>query len=173
MNGVHKMTEDFKDSFIKPTFKPKFFSEYSMGALDFNRFDYWIREADKWGAIIDSKDIPDLYEVQQYFAAINCLFRNWKAIIALKQIQEEYMIKIGEARSMKRIWEDNYKIGNPMNKKFILKLTDLLGEIHTKLMETKQIIGLGIAVKRSMSIQERIKRGVRGHKDDFDDLPEA
>ena len=39
-------------------------------------------------------------------------------------------------------------------------------------MEVKQLIGLGIMVKRKMNMKDRIKAGVRGIND-MSDLPEA
>lgn len=155
------------------TYRPKFYSEYSMGSLDFERFNYWIKEADMWNAKINAKLVPELAEIQGFFSALFVLFTNWKAIIALPQIQEEYMKLFEDAKKMKRTWERNVKMGIHVGDNVAIQLGDLLCHIHIKLMETKQIIGLGIAVKKNLSIQERIKKGVRGSKDDFSDLPEA
>lgn len=156
----------------KPGFRPKFVSEYSMGNLDFDRFDKLIRFVEHWSAVINSTDVPKLEMIQNFFSGLVNLYDNWRVLISVKTTKEDLDKKVKKCRESKRRWESNVKNGMPFSKKSILSLVDDLMAIKTKLMEIKQVIGLGIVVRRNMSTQERIKSGMkRGSK--FEGLPEA
>ena len=58
-----------------------------------------------------------------------------------------------------------------MNPATIFEIIDILDDIHTKLMSLKQMIGLGIVVRRNWSTKEKIKRGMGLNKDKFEGLP--
>lgn len=156
----------------KPEFKPRFLSEYSMGELDFRRFDDWLKWIEKYSGEINSSHIPDLLPCQHYFAGLNVLYKQWRPIMAIPAVQKELDQAIETAKGLKRTWERNKKNNVPFSEVKILEFVDVLDKIHTKLMEIKQVIGLGIVVKRNLSTKEKIKRGVRGDRD-FSNLPEA
>ena len=161
-----------EDSLNKPIFKPKFKSEFSMGELDFHRFDLWLGKADETSAIINSCIVPDIEMVQAYFSQLNVLYKSWRALISSQVVKQEIDDNIQKAKHMKRVWEESNQMGNPVNNHYILDLVDLLDSIHTKLLDVKQVIGLGIVVKRTFSTKEKIKYGIRP-RTDFSDLPEA
>lgn len=162
------MQEDFN----KPGFKPKFQSEFSMGEYDFKRFDTWLGRSELTSATINSQELPSLELVQQYFAELNVLYKSWRSLIAIPKIIEEIDGKIKEAKKEKRKWEQSRITGVEFNKIAVFKLVDSLDEIHTKLLDIKQKIGLGIVVKKNMSMHEKIKYGIKP-KRDFINLPEA
>jgi len=62
----------------------------------------------------------------------------------------------------KRIWERSEISGQLVNLKIITEFVDILNEFYKDLMKMKQLIGLGIPVKRNLSATERIKMGMRG-----------
>ena len=158
--------------FNKAAWKPRFQSEFSMGELDFQRFDLWLGRAELSSATINSCEVPNLEQVQRYFSELNILYKSWRSLISSTDIKKELDDKIDEAKHQKRIWEQSITSGNPTNKIVIFNITDLLDSIHTKLLDIKQIIGLGIVVKKVMSPKEKIKYGLNPKKD-FINLPEA
>ncbi len=150
--------------FNKATNKPKFFSEFSMGELDFKRFDHWLQKVEMSSGVINSTALPILEMCQDYFAGLNVLYKLWRPIISVKDVKEALDGKIAEAKGLKRRWEGSVKLGSHISKVTILELVDILDGIHTKLMEIKQSIGLGIAVRRSYDTHERIKEGMVSKK---------
>lgn len=161
-----------EDSLNKPIFKPKFKSEFSMGELDFKRFDKWLDKADETSGYINSCIVPELELVQAYFSQLNVLYKSWRALISSVSIKNELDESIKEAKRMKRVWEESNNVGNPINNAYILSLVDLLDSIHTKLLDIKQVIGLGIVVKKMFTTKEKIKYGIRP-RTNYSDLPEA
>jgi hypothetical protein len=160
------------DELNKPSWKPKFQSEFSMGELDFKRFDLWLGRVEMSSATINSNEIPTLQQVQNYFAELNVLYKSWRSLISTPTIVEEIDKSVNEAKHQKRVWEQSVTTGIEFNKIAIFKLIDLLDSIHTKLLDIKQKIGLGIVVKKNLSIKEKIKYGL-GNKANFNNLPEA
>jgi len=163
---------DNSDSLNKPTWKPRFVSEFSMGELDFRRYDKWLERTELSSAAINSTEIPNLDMVQRYFSELNVLYKSWRPLISIPKVTEELDSAMNQAKKLKRTWESSNKSGLPNNKIQILSLVDLLDSIHTKLLYIKQVVGLGIIVKRNLSTAQKIKRGVRGDRD-LDNLPEA
>ena len=162
--------EDFTT--LKTSWKPKFTSEFSMGQFDFARLDKTLTEVDRLSGLITSTDIPSLELMQQFFAQLKNLYDNFRPIIASATITSELDEMVKEGKRRKRNWEQSRASGLPVNKVIILEFVDLLDVFKTRLYDLKQVIGLGIQVRRNMTVAEKIKHGVHGHKD-FDNLPEA
>lgn len=160
------------DDLNKPSWKPKFQSEFSMGELDFQRFNKWLERSELSSAEINSCEVPTLELVQRYFAELNVLYKSWRSLISNPNIITELDDSINDAKHQKRLWENSRLSGIEFNKFTIFKLIDLLDSVHTKLLDIKQKIGLGIVVKRTMTTKEKIKYGLRP-RTDFADLPEA
>lgn len=156
----------------KPDFKPKFQSEYSMGEYDFKRFDTWLGKAEFSSAVINSCEVPSLEQVQGYFAELNVLYKMWRNLISNPKTKNDLDEAIKTCKISKRLWESSRFTGIEQNKNNIFSLIDKLDEIHTKLLEVKQIIGLGIVIKKVISTKDKIKLGVHGHRD-LTYLPEA
>lgn len=156
----------------EPTWRPKYMAEYSMGALDYARFNEWLKHIEKYSSAINSTDSPTLEMIQNYFAGLNVLWKSWRPIQGNAVDIEKVDKMVAEARAMKRRWEDSLKTGLPLTKDFVQKVVDKLDEIHTKVMEIKQYSGLGILVKRTFTTSQKIKMGVQG-SGSFEELPEA
>lgn len=165
------MEEDNSD-FNKPGYKPKFVSEYSMGALDFERYNGWLKFIEHWSAEINSTPIPNLDMIQHLFSGLDILYDNWRPLIGVATITQNIDKKVNEAKEKKRRWENLVKAGIAPPDKFVLDTVDILMEIKRKLMNMKQSVGLGIIVKRNMSIKEKIRAGM-GRTTKFVGLPEA
>ena len=155
----------------QPGYKPRFVSEYSMGSLDFARYNEWLKYIEHWGANINSTEVPTLDMVQHYFAGLNVLYKSWRAIIAVKSVVKEIDEAIEEVKKLKRVWENSVATGLPYNKVLIQNIVDKLDKIHTKLMDIKQKIGLGIVVRQNIGTKEKIKKGMGQYKDKFVNLP--
>ena len=153
-------------------FRPKFTSQYSMGELDFLRYNEWLKLTEHWSAMINSTANPTLEMTQNLFACLVNIYDSWRPIIAVPSVAKEIDNKIDEAKKKKRMWERANESGMPFNRNNVMNLVDLLNSIKTKLYDIKQIIGLGIIVKRNLSIREKIKMGIHGDRD-FSRLPEA
>ncbi len=154
----------------KETNKQGFVSEYSMGQYDFSRYNDWLKFIEKYSGEINSMAIPTLSQCQNYFSGINVLYKLWKPLISRKEIKEAYTKKIEKAKKLKRKWERSMVGGGMMSNTKILELVDILDDLHTELMATKQVIGLGIVVKRLYDSKEKIKSGMQ--KKVHGDLPE-
>jgi hypothetical protein len=152
--------------------KPRFLSEYSMGELDFLRFNDHCKFIEKISGEINSTDVPTLNQCQNYFAGLNVLYKLWRPIIASDYKLEKLDKQIKEAKHIKRVWEMAEKVNNPLGDIIKLKMVDLLDDFHTTLMDMKQIIGLGIKVQRNLTTRERIKLGISGEKKKMDYMPE-
>lgn len=161
-----------EDELNKPTWKPKFKSEFSMGEYDFKRFDTWLGRCELSSAGINSCEVPSLQQVQLYFSELNVLYKSWRSLISFPSIIEQLDGAIDAAKHLKRKWENCITSGLEFNKFTIFQLIDLLDSIHTKLLDIKQKIGLGIVVKKAMSTHEKIKFGIKPAID-FDNMPEV
>ena len=160
------------DELNKPSWKPKFQSEFSMGELDFVRFNKWLERSELSSAVINSCEVPSLEQVQLYFAELNVLYKSWRSLIANPIIIKELDDSINKAKHSKRLWESSKVSGIEMNKIMIFNLVDLLDSIHTKLLDIKQKIGLGIVVKKNISTKQKIRFGIKPSQD-LSNLPEA
>lgn len=136
--------------------KPKFFSEFSMGELDFRRFDGILKEIDRCSGMVNSCQYPTLRMMQDFLANLKILYDYFKPLISYKAVEEELEGLIKEGINLKRIWERAENINAPFSKVKIIQFVDKLNLLKTKLYTLKQYIGLGIVVKRAYTASERI-----------------
>jgi phospholipid N-methyltransferase len=160
------------DEINKNSWRPKFTSEFSMGQFDFARLDKTLTETDRLAGLVTSTDLPSLEMMQQFFAQLKNLYDNFRPIISHGNVTKELDAVVEEGKKRKRIWENAKRSGIPFSQVRILEFVDLMDAFKTRLYSLKQVIGLGIQVRRNMSISEKIRQGVHGNKD-FDNLPEA
>jgi len=160
------------DEINKPGWKPRFVSEFSMGQLDFNRYDKTLQKIDEISGIVNSTDVPTLPMMQDYISSLMNIYDNWRPLISIATVADEIDAMVNEAIKLKRTWENIKKVNIQMNKVKIIEFVDLCNAIKRRLYYVKQVVGLGIVVKRNMSVAERIKKGIRGHGN-LGNLPEA
>jgi len=147
--------------------KPKFLSEYSMGELDFLRYNEHLKNIEEYSGMINSTDVPTLELCQIFFAELNVLYKCWKPIISSADKISKLNVNLKEAKRIKRMWENSNRVGMPLGTPIKLKMADILDDFYTDLMEIKQIIGLGIKVNKSMTTKEKIKAGMRPGKSHY------
>lgn len=160
----------------EPKYRPKFLSEYSMGQLDFIRYNEWLKYVETWSAEINSTTEPTLEMIQHLFSGLVNLYDNWRPIIAIKTETKKLDEMVNDAKKKKRIWENNQKTNISTPLKIKREIIDILGNMKTKLMEIKQIIGLGIILKKNIGTREKIDMGMNLSGNAFNrfpDLPEA
>jgi len=164
--------EETKSDGFKPSWRPKYQSEFSMGQYDFARYDKTLINIDQLSGIVNSTALPSLELMQKFLSELVNLYDDFKPLIALGNLQKEYDVLIKKGIVLKRRWEQSLRSRAPISKKLIFDFVDLCKDLKTKLYSTKQVIGLGIVVRRNMTTAERIKKGIRGDKN-FDNLPTA
>jgi len=152
------MVEKTKEQF---DFTPRLLAEYPMWGHDYKRYDYWLNQKDLYCGLVNSTSIPTLEMMQTYFSILVNLYWNWKPLISNKPKVEEFEEKVKLGTKLKRMWEGFNASGTPIHPKLIHAFIDLLNNFNKDLMEMKQLIGLGIPVKRNYSAAERIKKGMR------------
>lgn len=157
---------------LKASWRPKFQSEYSMGELDFMRYNETLKNIDLLSARVHSTFTPELELMQNFFSELINLYDDFRPLISNGIIMKEFDDLIANGVIKKRKWERSMKANMPINKVIIFEFVDLCRMLKTKLYSIKQVLGLGIQVKRMMTTAEKIKRGIRGDNN-FDRLPEA
>lgn len=145
----------------KAEWKPKYLSEFSMGSLDFERYNKWLQHCERWSAEINSTANPTLEMIQHYFAGLNVLWKLWRPIVSSKLKSETVDNAIEYTKKLKRTWESSARKGTAFSRKYKNDIVDALDSIHTKLMEIKQIVGLGIVIRKNLGTREKIKVGMQ------------
>jgi len=167
------MAEDTSiEDLNKAQWKPKFQSEFSMGTYDFERYNHTLMNIEILSVRVNSCHIPSLELMQFFFAELINLYDNFRPLISFANVTTELDVVVDKGIKLKRTWERTAKMGATMNNKIILDFVDLCRALKTKLYNIKQVMGLGIVVKRNMTISEKIRRGIHGDSD-FGNLPEA
>jgi len=155
------------------SWRPRFLSEYSMGELDFQRFNQTLTHIDFLSSEVNSTHLPSLELMQKFFAELINLYDDFRPLISIGTITADFDNIITKGIKIKRRWEDAQKSGTPMNQFLIFNFIDLCRTIKTKLYSIKQVIGLGIVVKKNLSTQEKIKMGMGRMEDKkYTNLPE-
>jgi|SRR3990172_11879734 len=164
--------EDETSDLNKPGYRPKFLSEYSMGQFDFERYNKSLQYTEHWSSEINSVYIPTLDMIQHLYSGLNILYDSWRPLISVQIITKEIDDAFEFTKDKKRIWEKSVRSGTTVTDNFIHILTDKLMDIKRRLMGMKQVLGLGIIVKRNFTIKDKIKAGM-GRSKKFGGMPEA
>lgn len=154
------------------SWRPKFQSEFSMGEYDFARYNKTLINIDMLSGLVNSTAIPSLELMQKFLSELINLFDNFRPLISIPTKVEEFENLVKECADLKRRWEGSKRNGSPFSTRLIFQFVDKCKTLKTKLYSIKQVIGLGIVVRRNMTTAERIKKGIRGNQS-FDNLPVA
>lgn len=154
------------------SWRPKFQSEFSMGEYDFARYNKTLINIDSLSGMVNSTAIPSLELMQKFLSELINLFDNFRPLISVPTKVTEFDNLVEKCATLKRRWESSKRTSSPFSKKLIFQFVDGCKELKTKLYSIKQVIGLGIVVKRNMTTAERIKKGIRGNSS-LDNLPTA
>lgn len=137
----------------KIRFKPKFKAEFSMGQYDYERYDKMLAAADH--IAIRCRNFESSFVVPLY-ATLKQLYINFKPIMyeTRKKSIDEKFDEI-EKEVIKKIRK---KTGY---KNFPLRTFKLLEEIHADILDVKQVMGLGIEVRRDISSKQKWDRALK------------
>lgn len=138
--------------------KHRFKSEFSMGELDFQRFDTLLKFIDAYSFRLRMGH----YQYMKHLYSLLCILYNyWKPVlydsnevIEIDTIIDELEISLPIAE---KVLEDETE-----PTVFINKISTKVLSLHKKIMNLKQDVGLGIVVKSEMSNRKMIKLGVHG-----------
>jgi len=126
----------------KPIMKSRFKAEFSMGQLDYERYHNMLQAADMYA--IRCRNFENSF-VLPFYAVLKQLYANFRPIIfETKKKDFEERFKLVEKEINRR-----QVAGSKLN--FPLQIFRILEEIHFDLLEIKQLIGLGIEVRKEMA----------------------
>jgi hypothetical protein len=140
----------------KTEFKPRLRAEFSMGQYDYERINYIMMALDKVGIMVR---MGRLEYLDKYIAFLKQLYLNIKPI--LYETKKKELDKM--FRKAKVLYNDFSKKAQ-MGKRFATPLPDLLENIDEKLREYRQIMGLGITVRKELSERALMKKVLRVSK---------
>ena len=137
-------------------------SEYTMGELDFMRYDRTLRNIDVCCAELNKTAKPTLEIYRAWFAELNNLYDDLYPIVTSRALQESIDEYKDKTLSQQKIWEQHLANGNNPSLKFIWNALDAINGFKRDLYFLKQHIGLGIRVMKKMTTKEKIKLGMKG-----------
>ena len=137
-------------------------SEYTMGELDFIRYDKTLNNVDFICSEMNRTSNPSIEIYRALFAELNNLYDDLYPIVTSKALQESIDEKKSATITQKKIWEQNMANGNRPSLQFIWKAIDTINDFKRELYFVKQHLGLGIKVMKKMSTREKIKLGMKG-----------
>lgn len=149
-------------------FRPRLRSVFSMGQLDFFRFDAILKQIDMVAINIQVPDniIQDKNILWQYFGGLYVFYLNIRPnIIAesgkkkddgkksedLQKAMDKYFL---DARASLRLWMRNAK---PNRETIPFDIVEKLERMHMILMELKQQLGIGIEMKGRIDIDAKLR----------------
>lgn len=135
--------------------KPRLKSKFSMGELDFIRFDKMLTQADE---LAHQTRVKDSESLAPYYSILKQIYINFRPIIFQTQRKKfdecferaEQQIETWRAQRGWRRADKDLPFGNEIGK--------LLERLHIELLDIKQITGLGIAVTKEVAEKLKMKR---------------
>jgi hypothetical protein len=147
------MTEENKTETKTPfKWKPKFKAQYSMGELDYMRYDIMLKMSDEFRIRTICRDSS---AIEPYYAVLNTLYANWRQLIIDLNKFDELFEKMNKAL---KDWKAQTGI-----KTFPITLAEMLLNVHRDLLCLKQIIGLGIPVQKDEKFGTKARRALLGN----------
>lgn len=141
-------------------FRGDFKSVYSMGQYDFERFHKILLRLDEFSIELNSGN----YEIiSAYYSTLRTLYRSWKPLIhdSRKEGDDVWSRSDFEV-AFRQVKPEVDRIRKNLfsQAKFSFKqeTLEVLDEIHTQLMIIKQLIGLGIEVKKEFTPNQKLKK---------------
>ena len=151
------MAEEVK---AKKVFRPDFKSVYSMGQFDFERFHKILMRLDELAILVGTGERE---YISMYYNVLRTLYRSWKPLIYDQRKEgDDVWARDDFEKAFRDIKPEidrirkNLSIGTRFS--FRYEILDILDEIHSQLMLIKQLIGLGIEVKREFTPKQMLKK---------------
>ena len=152
--------ENKEDSKKDYKWKPKYKAQYSMGELDYIRYDSLLKFCDELRIIINCRSTQasrdQAYDaIEPYYATLDTVYVNWRQLILDLNKFDELFKEVDKAII------DWRKQGG--NKQFPETLAEKLKFIHKELLGIKQIIGLGINLQKDEKFTTKARRALLGN----------
>jgi len=129
-------------------------SQFSMGLLDFERYDKLLKEADLHGVKLWTGDVNAIIP---YFSALKQFYLQIRFIVVDKRGAEDLKFRI--ERYIANIEQLQARGGK--TEYLIPRLKKDMEEFATMVYEIKQLVGLGIDVEKVMSAKKRWEASAR------------
>lgn len=148
-------------------FRPRLKSKFSMGELDFIRYDMLLKNLDT--IAFNARHSPECEKLlMPWYSALYELYLNFRPILyetskqeldinfrSLRSAIDTELFRINHNKSdMGRVWAKSSATS------VSYYLIDKMDKVQMKLMEIKQICGLGISVKKEFSEKRLIKENL-------------
>lgn len=143
------MAENNKDN--TKLFRPAYNAEFNMGGLDYNRMDEYLKIVDNCMVRIRMGDFSKLH---LWFSWLRQIYSYLKAV-TYEGKKAELDSNFNELE--KEIWKINQQSGKRLTDlNFIKKLETLNDDVYN----LRQLVGMGIPVKRNFTNDERLKKAL-------------
>lgn len=136
--------------------KPNMKSEFSMGMLDFQRYDMILRSIDEMSIQVSMSNPQALIP---FYAALWDLYKNFRPVL-IPIAMEKYDKQFNE---VKNLVYNEMNVSNDANDSCSIsqEIIEKLDNLHIDLLQMRQIIGLGIVLTQDLSFEERLRKGLR------------
>lgn len=129
-------------------------STFSMGQLDFERYNKLFERADEYGMQVENQNIN---AIRPYFATLMQFYKQIRVIV-LDRERLDFLSK--SIKKQLNFMENQIRMGNP-TAYLIARLMEDVDEFVDKIYETKQLIGLGIQTENVLSYKKKWDRAAR------------
>ena len=135
----------------KLDYKPAYKAEFNMGLLDYNRIDEYLKAADFYMFEIRQGNLTNLHP---WYSKLRGIYTYLKSV-AYETKKADLDAKFLEVENT--IWEMKQKKGRKIaDIAFIRKLEELQDELY----HLRQMVGMGIAVSKSYTNEERLSKAL-------------
>lgn len=125
-------------------------AEFGMWQFDYPRYDKLLTSADEMFIATQNKNTA---YIEPFFNILKSLYYNWRPLIYdTKRVW--FVDKFEEIKHL----IDHWKSTPALNKRVPISIISKEEELYSKLLEQKQLIGLGIKTIRKESTRTKIRR---------------
>lgn len=135
-------------------------AEISPWLMDYERYHKLLILADELAIRVQNDDIT---AIQPYYSILRQIYINFRPIMRLTS-RKFFANLFDEVKKLFQEWKKEMNEQGKTTAIFPVTLVEKLIILHASLLETKQLIGLGIKVERAESEEEKIDRAM-GIKD--------
>lgn len=141
----------------KKKFEPRWKAEFSMGQLDYERYDKILMAIDNY-AVLASQE-PVNY-IKPYLSSLRQFFRQLRPILPIN-VKEKYDKEFNNLEDeVNNFLETRFKLTIILITKKTNLLLKKIGELNNEVLVMKQLCGLGIIVSKKETLQKRLERAL-------------
>ena len=129
-------------------------SQFSMGQLDFERYDRILSAADEYGIRLENNDLG---AIRPFYAVLKQFYRQIRFIVRDRVPTDELSARIETRLSS---WEEERKMRR-RTEHLVKPLLKDVRDFADKVYEMKQWVGLGIEVNKVLSRKQMWERAAR------------